>query len=153
MASFSSLRATSATEKPEEPNFSAAALEMPGPNPTTRMVFPMGRSDEAWDPSVAPFSTAERGRMTTRRARRSQQRDRHLVRPDPELPCLWSPLDDADRVGNTRSGKILSEAVDVGVHMSTGSIAAEEARGLSAWANVSRAEMTLQTPRYRPIWA
>src|SRR5215472_3054635 len=39
-ASLSSLRATSATEKPEAPNFSATALEMPGPNPTTRIVFP-----------------------------------------------------------------------------------------------------------------
>ena len=37
----SSFRATSATEKPDAPNFSATAVEMPGPNPTTRMVFPM----------------------------------------------------------------------------------------------------------------
>jgi hypothetical protein len=52
-ASFSSLRATSATEKPEEPNFSATAVEMPGPNPMTTMFFPVGFSDDEEGVSVA----------------------------------------------------------------------------------------------------
>jgi hypothetical protein len=41
-ASRASLRATSATPKPSAPNFSATALDTPGPKPTTTMAFGMG---------------------------------------------------------------------------------------------------------------
>ena len=39
------LRATSATEKPSAPNFSATAVEIPGPNPTITIDFAMALSD------------------------------------------------------------------------------------------------------------
>src|SRR5580658_10747013 len=45
-SSVSWFRATRATEKPDEPNFSATDVEMPGPNPTTRSVFPTRRFDD-----------------------------------------------------------------------------------------------------------
>src|SRR5580693_3499074 len=42
VARRSSLRATRATAKPSASNVSATAVEMPGPKPTTTMVFDMG---------------------------------------------------------------------------------------------------------------
>ena len=57
------LRATSATENPSPPNFSAIAVETPGPNPTTTMVFDMANPAPDLFAAAIEFSTAASKRL------------------------------------------------------------------------------------------